>query len=112
MSLINKLYFKLFCNQVGVDQFGNIYYTSKAKNYLGHAKRFVSYKGMDESSKVPPMWHAWLHYLSDHIPSESDNKNYIWQKEHQPNLSGTKYAYNPALSKHVTIKTYSGWNPE
>lgn len=112
MSLINKLYFKFFCNQAGIDQFGNIYYISKTKNYLGQEKRFVSYQGLNESSKVPPLWHAWLHYLSDEIPGEANNKKYSWQKEHQPNLSGTKYAYNPALSKHIKIKTYSSWNPE
>ncbi|RTK93623.1 MAG: NADH:ubiquinone oxidoreductase subunit NDUFA12 [Rickettsiales bacterium] len=112
MSVINKIYFKLFCSQIGTDQFGNIYYISKTKNYLGQEKRFVSYKGINESSKVPPIWHAWLHYLSDEVPSQTNIKNHIWQKEHQPNLSGTKYAYNPALSKNVKIKTYSSWIPK
>lgn len=112
MSLINKIYFKLYCKEVGRDRYGNIYYVSSKKNYLGHNKRFVDYKGLKESSKVPPIWHAWLHYLSDEVPCTADKKQYDWEREHVPNLSGTKYAYNPALSKNIKIQTYSAWNPK
>ena len=111
MSIINKIIFKLFYEKVGTDQYGNDYFIGKSKNYLGNVKRFISYKGIDESSKVPPIWHAWLHHLSDDVPSDCDI-NHEWQKGHQPNLSGTKHAYNPALSKHIKIKTYSSWNPK
>ena len=109
MSLINSLWVKLFCKQVGKDQFGNRYFVGKDKNYLGQAKRFVIYNGQDEGSKVPPMWHAWLHYLSEDIPG--NNKVYDWQQEYVPNLTGTKHAYNPAKSNCTRIETYSKWNP-
>lgn len=108
MSLINKLWVKLFCNKIGEDQFGNLYYSSNQKNYLGMNKRYVLYKGLDESSKVPPMWHAWLHYLSDHAPS--DINLYNWQKSYHPNLTGTKHSYNPQISK-MKLQKYSAWNP-
>lgn len=108
MSLINKLWISLFYNKIGEDQFGNLYYASRQKNYLGINKRYVCYKGLDESSKVPPLWHAWLHYLSDQIPS---NVNlYDWQKSYQPNLTGTKNSYSPQIST-IKLQKYSAWTP-
>ncbi|MCP5369472.1 MAG: hypothetical protein H6909_02125 [Rickettsiaceae bacterium] len=108
MSLINKLWIKLFYTKVGEDQFGNIYYTSEQKNYLGVNKRYVCYNGLDESSKVPPMWHAWLHYLSNEIPFKI--KSYNWQQNYQPNLTGTKNSYHPQIA-NSGLKTYSAWVP-
>lgn len=108
MSLINKLWIKLFYNKIGEDQFGNLYYSSNQKNYLGANKRYVLYKGLDESSKVPPMWHAWLHYLSDYVPS--DINLYNWQKPYHPNLTGTKNSYNPQRSG-IKSQKYSAWTP-
>ena len=35
---------------------------------------------------------------------------YDWQKEHEPNLSGTKHAYVPNIS--TTKRTYSSWSPK
>ena len=112
MLQINKLWVKLFCRKVGTDQFGNGYYIGSDKNYLKRSKRYVVYKGIDDGSKVPPMWHSWLHYLSDEIPDKNKTKEYEWQTEHVPNLTGTKHAYNPAKSKYTQVKTYSSWNPE
>lgn len=111
MFLINKLWIKYFCKEIGIDQFGNKYYIGKGKNYLGINKRYVIYKGMDESSKVPPRWHAWLHYLNDEIPEGEELERYEWQKDHLPNLSGTKHAYTPAISNDIGLKTYSNWTP-
>ncbi len=110
MSFIDKLWIKCFCQKIGIDQFGNSYFSSKNKNYLGRNKRFVVYNGNGETSKVPPMWHSWLHYISDDIPS-NNAKTYDWQQKYEPNLTGTKYAYNPAQYKNIKLKTYSKWNP-
>ncbi|GAB4165484.1 MAG: NADH:ubiquinone oxidoreductase subunit NDUFA12 [Rickettsiaceae bacterium] len=110
--LVNKLWVKLFCSNVGSDQFGNHYYIGKSKDYLGRNKRYVVYNGIDDGSKVPPMWHAWLHYLSNEIPQKIEEKQYKWQREHLPNLSGTNYAYKPAESKCTKVKTYSSWAPK
>lgn len=112
MSFINSLYVKLFSKKIGQDEFGNSYYLSKSRDYLGNNKRYVLYNGMDESSKIPPMWHAWLHYMSDELPSENDNISFSWQKSHLPNLSGTKYAYDPAKAENKRIKVYKSWNPK
>lgn len=84
-NLLNK--------QVGEDEFGNKYYTARfGKDYLGRESRFVIYKGQAEPSKVPPNWHAWLHHLSYEA---LDTKAHNWQRDHMPNLTGTKYAYRP-----------------
>jgi NADH:ubiquinone oxidoreductase subunit len=114
MFPVNKLWIKFFCHKVGSDQFGNIYYIGKDKNYLGHNKRYVFYNGMDDGTKVPPMWHAWLHYLSEEVPTGQELKQYKWQQEHLPNLSGTQHAYNPSCLNPDSkkIKTYSSWQPK
>ncbi len=112
MSRIYKFLIKAFNRKVGQDQYGNEYYLGSTENYLGKSKRYVIYNGMDESTKVPPIWHGWLHYLSDDIPKTGKDKKYLWQKDYLPNLTGTKSAYNPADSKNVTHKTYSSWMPK
>lgn len=112
MLQINKFLIKFFCQKVGVDQFGNCYYLGKSKNYLGNNKRYVLYNGINESSKVPPMWHSWLHYLGNEVPNNEVCENHKWQKEHLPNLSGTKNAYDPSKSKHISREVYSSWKPE
>ncbi|NRB10448.1 MAG: NADH:ubiquinone oxidoreductase subunit NDUFA12 [Rickettsiaceae bacterium] len=113
MSIINKIWLKIFAKKVGEDRFGNKYYLGNNTNYLGQKKRYVIFNGIEESSKVPPVWHAWLHYMSDVTPSDSTENNYSWQQDHLPNLTGTKYAYNPARSdKNVKYANYSKWIPK
>lgn len=112
MSFINGLWVKFFCKQVGVDQFGNKYFVGNSKNYLGHNKRYVLYNGINDGSKVPARWHAWLHYLSEKLPSEESQKDYEWQIEHIQNLTGTKAAYDPSKSKHIKLESYSSWRPK
>jgi len=110
--MINSLWVKLSSKKVGRDHFGNEYFLGKNKNYLGKNKRFVIYNGTDQSSKVPPVWHAWLHYLSDELPTDIKKDRYSWQQEHIPNLTGTKHAYNPSNSTPEEIDVYSKWTPK
>ena len=109
---MNSLWVKLSSKKIGEDQFGNEYFIGKNTNYLGQPKRFVIYKGKNESSKVPPMWHGWLHYLDEEVPLDSTKSRYDWQCEHVPNLTGTKHAYNPAESKCTKGDVYSRWIPK
>ena len=96
MSIGTLLYTWMNGRQVGLDSFGNSYYEHKSRARLdGRLKRWVVYSGMVEASKVPPEWHGWLHYSVDKIPSESEETRYEWQKNHLPNLTGTRYAYRP-----------------
>lgn len=121
-----KLFTALFGKLVGEDQYGNKYYRSKKKEYgkgIGRPnteRRWVLYAGsINEPSKVPPLWHAWLHQLSNEIPtSEKIKDKYKWQKEHVPNLTGTQHAYYPPghiLSRgqrDAATGDYVAWNPE
>lgn len=85
---------------VGRDGQGNRYYRAKGggnthKDSLRREQRWVIYQGETEASRVPPEWHAWLHHTSDKVPPEGGPPRRPWQKEHQPNLTGTAQAYRP-----------------
>ena len=80
-------------------------------------KRWVIFKGEIEASKIPPHWHAWLHKSIDKPPLNYKHK-YPWQKEHKPNMTGTKDAYYPKshpLSKNYNPnevkEDYEAWTP-
>jgi NADH:ubiquinone oxidoreductase subunit len=102
---------------LGRDEFANRYYESRiATDAFGRRKRWVLYNGMAEASKVPPMWHRWLHYTTDDLPA-SVPARYFWQRVHVPNLSGTDYAYFPpghvkaGAKRHKARGDYQAWNP-
>ena len=65
------------------------------KDSLRHEQRWVIYDGEVEASRVPPEWHAWLHHTTDIIPPEGGPARRPWQKDHQPNKTGTVEAYRP-----------------
>tara|TARA_B100001245_G_scaffold127093_1_gene93814 strand:+ start:118 stop:483 length:366 start_codon:yes stop_codon:yes gene_type:complete len=92
----------------GKDQFGNKYYSSSKK------KRWVIYKNNVESTKIPPEWHSWIHFIRRNIPSD-DTKKFSWQKQHEENLTGTKKAYKPEGSLSFDLiknnKKYETWKP-
>ena len=91
---------------VGRDKFENKYYSNSK------GKRWVIYKNKVESSKIPPEWHLWIHFLINNKPSNIINK-FSWQKEHEENLTGTKRAYKPEGSltsgSKKNIKKYETW---
>jgi len=114
--------------QVGEDQFGNRYFQEKqpardpqiARGGAGlsakHGRRWVLYNGEPEASKVPPEWHAWLHHMVDDVPQP--RQRHPWEKDHQPNLTGTPLAYHPRGSVlrggHRVAATgdYEPWSPQ
>jgi len=78
---------------VGTDEAGNRYYEDKrGPTHGGRRRRWVMYKGAIEGSQVPPEWHAWLHYTT---PEPLKAEDRPWERDHQPNLSGTAWAYVP-----------------
>ena len=93
---------------VGRDQFGNKYYSNSK------GRRWVIYKNNIESSKIPPEWHSWIHFLVLNKPSDN-SKKFSWQKQHEENLTGTKKAYKPEGSLASNLKTnmkkYETWKP-
>lgn len=110
---------------VGEDEYGNRYYCepsqrdakSNAKNN-GRERRWVIYAGDAEGSKVPPVWHAWLHHTTDQVPDAGTLARRPWQKSHQPNLTGTAAAYRPSGSvqrggrRARATGDYEPWTPQ
>ena len=81
---------------VGRDEFSNSYYLSRRRRGNGRQRRYVVYQGSVEASKVPSDWHGWLHYTEDTPPPAQGHAKQNWQKQHLPNLTGTRHAYRPA----------------
>ena len=113
MTFSTRLFVKLFCKPMGQDQLGNKYYQTKNKDSFGKYKRIVLYKGAAEASKIPALWHAWLHYTIDDVPNRV---HYIGDEMHVPNLTGTNYAYAPsgyskARKKGKATGGYQAWKP-
>ncbi|KAI5657411.1 hypothetical protein M9H77_26204 [Catharanthus roseus] len=83
---------------VGVDKFGNKYYEKLGDTQYGR-HRWVEYASKDRynASQVPPEWHGWLHFITDHTGDELlllKPKRY--GIEHKENLSGEgdQYIYH------------------
>jgi len=104
---IGTFFYTLFTGKfVGIDEFGNKYYSNSK------GKRWVIYKDKIESSKIPPEWHLWIHFLVKNKPSEN-LKRFEWQKKHEENLTGTLKAYRPEGSlksdSQKNTKKYEIW---
>ncbi|AIK96809.1 NADH-ubiquinone oxidoreductase subunit NDUFA12 family protein [Candidatus Odyssella acanthamoebae] len=98
---------------IGEDEFGNRYYQDKKKNGRGIYRRWVIYKGDNEASKVPADWHGWLHHTNPEPPQP--RKRYYWEKNHQRNLTGTRFAYRPkgwGINNATVKKSYEAWSPD
>lgn len=116
-SIGTRLFTLLRGREVGVDQFGNHYYEDKRKPAEGERrKRWVIYKGRNEATKVPAIWHGWLHYSTDEVPAGNE-PSYAWEKPHLPNLTGTNYAYRPpghmlrGGKRDAATGDYEPWRP-
>ena len=104
---IGTFIYTLFTGKlVGKDGFGNKYYSNSKE------KRWVIYKNKVESSKIPPEWHLWIHFLTNNIPSNNPIK-FKWQKKHEENLTGTAKAYKPdgslTFDSKKDMKKYETW---
>jgi len=118
MTLTTRLYTLLSGELVGKDRFGNRYYRGKKLRHDGREKRWVIFRGIAEPSKVPAEWHGWLHHTHDNVPlSQAPAKRYAWEKQHQPNLTGTKGAYVPpghllrGGKRDPATADYEAWKP-
>ena len=92
-----------FGKLVGKDSFGNKYYEDKK------GRRWVIYYGEIEATKIPQEWFSWIHHINNKIENSHELKKYNWQKEHEPNPTGTNKAYNPNKNNDATKKKYSTW---
>ena len=105
---------------VGEDEFGNRYYearTDKGSYDRGRKRRYVTYKGYAEPTKIPPEWHAWMHYITDEPPTVAPLRKRAWEKEHLPNMTGTVYAWRRRGSiarggeREAAVGDYQAWTP-
>ena len=92
-----------FGKLVGKDEFGNKYYTNK-KN-----ERWVIYKEEIDASKIPSNWFLWMHHTVNEKPKEEESE-YLWQKKHLENKTGSPDAYKPIkIKKNSQLKKYETW---
>lgn len=109
--------------RMGADAYGNTYYRLRGGRpqrvgggRFSRERRWVIYSGEPEGSKVPPEWHAWLHHTINEPPPA--RRRYAWEKDHQPNLTGTPLAYHPQGSvlrggrRAASTGDYEPWSPE
>lgn len=103
---------------VGEDPDGNRYYRQKKVPKGYRERRWVVFDGGEsEATRVPPEWHAWLHFQRNDLPSGDNPFRRQWQKEHVPNLTGTTGAYLPpghALKggqRDRATGDYEAWTP-
>ena len=104
---VGTFIYTLFTGKLlGKDQFGNKYY----ENSKG--RRWVIFKSNVEASKIPPEWHACIHFTKRNVPL-AGNEKFPWQKTYVENLTGTSKAYKPdgSLTSESQIKSkkYETW---
>ncbi|PWA99008.1 NADH:ubiquinone oxidoreductase, 17.2kDa subunit [Artemisia annua] len=104
---------------VGVDKFGNKYY-QKLENTQYGRHRWVEYASKDRynASQVPPEWHGWLHFVTDHTGDELlmlKPKRYGLDHKENSTGEGDEYIYH---SKGHTLNPgqrdwtrYQSWQP-
>jgi NADH:ubiquinone oxidoreductase subunit len=112
-----SLFTKRKGTRVGEDSLGNVYYESSRAQH-GFKRRWVIYSGANDSSRVPPEWHGWLHNTIDALPDDSLPPVRVWEKAPEPNLTGTGRAYRPSgaleAGGHRAAATgdYEAWSPD
>ncbi|WP_027135697.1 NADH:ubiquinone oxidoreductase subunit NDUFA12 [Geminicoccus roseus] len=117
------LFTRLHGVEVGTDDVGNRYFRqAPAKGATGGwraERRWVVYPdGIEpEPTLVPAGWSGWLHKRFEHPPTVAPLKVKSWEKPHEPNLTGTPFAYVPPGSErgrgqrdHAT-GDYEAWTP-
>ena len=115
MNLGTWLFTRFKGRRVGADAFGNSYFVERRPRAGHRVRRWVTYAGPAEASRVPPEWHAWLHYTTDAPLVE--RRRLPWEKPHLPNATGTPGGYRPpghdyrgGTRAHAT-GDYEAWTP-
>ena len=75
---------------MGVDDLGNIYYSSFDKK-----RRWVIYEKENYASELSIEWHGWLHHTVGIAPSIEKPERKAWEKTHLENRTGSDFAYHP-----------------
>ncbi|WP_306253393.1 NADH:ubiquinone oxidoreductase subunit NDUFA12 [Parvularcula sp. IMCC14364] len=114
--------FRKGAKEIGQDAQGNRYFEEGGKPSFpdGRRRRWVTYHGVAEPSRVPADWHGWLHHTFDEPPTTAPLLRQKFEKEHLPNMTGTPLAYHPKGSLYHTGqggktgvgRDYEAWSPE
>lgn len=108
-----SLFTRRYGKRVGSDDAGNVYFQAKEGS-----RRWVIYKGGNDSSRIPPEWFSWLHHQIDDLPDAALPPVRSFEKAPTGNMTGTPAAYRPlgALERggHRAAATgdYQAWAPE
>lgn len=117
-TLVTRVTTMLHGKRVAKDSYGNTYYEERRTPKGRRKRRWVVYGDADEASRVPALWHAWLHYNRDEPPGESAAGRPDWQKAHLPNVTGTAQAYRPpghtlkGGRRDKATGDYDPWTPD
>ena len=115
-SLWTLCHTALFGKFAGADSFGNRYYQGRRRLSAGRRRRWVVYHGEVEASRVPPVWHAWLHHTIDEAPAGDGAPQPPWGREHMPNQTATEGAYRPpghiGGQRDRATGDYQPWTPK
>jgi len=105
--------------EVGRDGDGNIYYRRQGQpGPVGSERRWVVYNGANDSSRVPPEWHLWLHHSRAEPPTDVPLPVKAWERPWRPNPTGTIAAERPrgALARGgiraPAAADYRPWTPD
>ena len=112
-TLTTSLHLRRHGRKVGSDSSGNIYYASKKGD-----RRFVSYEGANDPSRIPPEWYSWLHHQIDDVPDAALPPPPKFLREAEPNRTGTPLAYRPSgalelgAQRPAASGDYEAWTPD
>ena len=113
-TLGTSLWSSLHGEEVGRDDAGNVYLRHK-KN---PERRWVIYEGANDGSRVPPHWQLWLRGTIRDLPKDALPPIRKFQKEPEPNLTGTMAAFRPDGSlgsgrvRPASTGDYQPWTPD
>lgn len=113
-SLGTSIVTRMRGEEAGRDEAGNVYY----RHQKDRSRRWVIYRGANDSSQVPPGWNAWLRGTIDETPDKALPQRRAFELPPQPNLTGTGEAWRPsgsiASTGHRPTATgdYSAWTPD
>lgn len=100
--------------EVGRDDTGNVYF----RHRKDPARRWVIYRGSNDSSNVPPGWNAWLRGTIDDLPEKALPERRPFELAPQPNLTGSGDAWRPSGSmkshghRPTATGDYTAWTPD
>ena len=108
------LYSFLKGKKIGQDKIGNKFYIHKKNKN----KKWVLFKYKVDPTSLDVKWQIWLTTTNSKVPIAIEENNFKWQKEKQPNLTGTINSYHPKINTNkkkqdITKENKkSTWDPE